>query len=178
MFWVAFRYNALYVTKSVSDTGGLLYPTALNQLFVGIYMFEIYLIGLFFLARDKEQRWVCLGQAVVMITATVVTGGVQVLLNQAFGPILEYLPHIEGSEPPNTGDFNEDASHVFENDVLHACEPTIWIPRDPLGISDNEISETRESDKNIRIVNDKARIDLERRVIIDFEIEPESVTTR
>ena len=81
MFWVAFRYNALYVTKSSSDTGGLLYLTALNQLFTGIYTLEICLVGLFFLARDEEQRWVCLGQAIIMIIASVVTGGFQVVLH-------------------------------------------------------------------------------------------------
>ena len=81
MFWVAFRYNLLYVTKSIKDTGGLLYPAALNQLFVGMYVFEIFLVGLFLLARDKEQRWVCLGQAMIMTAATIVTAGFQVVLN-------------------------------------------------------------------------------------------------
>ena len=55
MFWIAFRYNILYVTKLDSDTGGLLYPAALNQLFVGLYIFEVCLVGLFFLARDENQ---------------------------------------------------------------------------------------------------------------------------
>ena len=169
MFWVAFRYNVLYVTKSVSDTGGLLYPTALNQLFVGIYVLEVCLIGLFLLARDQDQKWTCLGQAVIMIAVTGVTGGFQVVLNQAFGPLLRFLPHMEGNEPPEPRNFDGEVSSICENDALRACRPTIWIPRDPLGISDNEVSETRESNMEIWVSNDKARINLRRRVVIDEE---------
>ena len=167
MFWVAFRYNILYVTKSISDTGGLLYPTALNHLFVGIYTFEIFLVGLLLLTRDKEQRWVCLGQAVIMTTTTVMTGVFQVILNQAFGPLLEFLPHVEGCEQPKPRSLDEDVSSICENGALYACRPTIWIPRDPLGISDYEVSETRESNKELRISNDKARIGLKRRIVND-----------
>lgn len=167
MFWVVFRYNILYVTKSISDTGGLLYPTALNHLFVGIYTFEIFLVGLFLLARDKEQRWVCLGQAVIMIATTGVTGVFQVVLNRAFGPLLGILPHAEGCEPLKPESLDEDAWSICENDALRACRPTIWIPRDPLGISDNEVFETRESNEELWISNDKARICLKRRIVID-----------
>ena len=167
MFWVAFRYSILYVTKSISDTGGLLYPTALNHLFVGIYTFEVFLVGLLLLARDKEQQWVCLGQAVIMTTTTVVTGVFQVILNQAFGPLLEFLLYVEGSEHPKPRSLDEDVSSICENGALHACRPTIWIPRDPLGISDYEVSETREFNKELRISNDKARIGLKRRIVID-----------
>lgn len=167
MFWVAFRYNVIFVMKSISDTGGLLYPTALNQLFVGIYTFEICLIGLFLLARDEDQKWACLGQAVIMVAGTLLTGGFQVVLNQAFEPLLRFLPHVKGNEPSNPGIFDEDASSNYENDALRACRPTIWIPRDPLGVSDNEVFETRGLDKETWISNDKARISLKRRVLID-----------
>lgn len=132
-------------------------------------MLQIFLIGLFLLARDTEQRWTCLGQAVIMIAATVVTGGFQVVLNQAFGPLLEFLPHIKGSERPKPETFGEEAWGICENDALHADRPTIWIPRDPLGISDHEVSETQESSKELRISNDNARIDLKRRIEIDVD---------
>ena len=167
MFWIAFRYNLLYVTKSNRETGGLLYPTALNQLFVWIYVFEVFLVGLFLLARDKEQRWVCLGQAVIMVIATVATGSFQVGLNQAFGPLLGFLPNIDSNEPLKPGNLEEDALNVCENDALRACRPTIWIPRDLVGFSDEEVAETRDFHYELRISNDKARIDLERRIEID-----------
>ena len=55
MYWLVFRYNILYVMLLENDTGGLLYPTALNQLFTSIYILEIYLIGLFLLICDENQ---------------------------------------------------------------------------------------------------------------------------
>ena len=102
-----------------------------------------------------------------MTATTALTGVFQVILNQAFGPLLGFLPHLEGSEQPNPESLDEDASSVCENDALHACQPTIWIPKDPLGISDYEVSETIESNKELWISNDKARIGLKRRVTID-----------
>lgn len=167
LFWMAFRYNIIFVTKSVSDTGGLLYPTALNQLFVGIYTFEICLIGLFLLARNQDRKWTCLGQAVIMVVATVLTGGFQMILSQAFEPLLRFLPRIIRNASSEPGITNEGVSPVCENNALHACRATIWIPRDPLGISDSEILETRESNDDLWIRNDKARINMDRRIEID-----------
>ncbi|KAI9868616.1 MAG: hypothetical protein M1813_004466 [Trichoglossum hirsutum] len=92
LFWIVYRYNTLYVTKFRFDTGGLLYPKALNQLFTGLYVMELCLIGLFFLVRDEENKIVCLGQGIVMIVATVLTVIYQFLLNGAFGPLFRYLP--------------------------------------------------------------------------------------
>ncbi|KAH0542935.1 hypothetical protein FGG08_002704 [Glutinoglossum americanum] len=92
LFWVVYRYNTLYVTKFRFDTGGLLYPKALNQLFTGLYVMELCLIGLFFLIRDDENKVVCLGQGIVMSVITGLTVIYQYLLNSAFGPLLRYLP--------------------------------------------------------------------------------------
>lgn len=92
LFWFVYRYNTLYVTKFRFDTGGLLFPRAINQLFTGIYVMEISLIGLFFLVRDSNGHVACEGQAVIMIVMTVLTVGFQMLLNEAFGPLIRYLP--------------------------------------------------------------------------------------
>ncbi|KAH0564904.1 hypothetical protein GP486_001703 [Trichoglossum hirsutum] len=92
LFWVVYRYNTLYVTKFRFDTGGLLYPKALNQLFTGLYVMELCLIGLFFLVRDEKDKVVCLGQGIVMIVVTALTVIYQFILNSAFGPLLRYLP--------------------------------------------------------------------------------------
>ena len=44
------------------DTGGLVYPKAINQLFVGLYVMECYLIGLFFLVRNEHNQVAYIGQ--------------------------------------------------------------------------------------------------------------------
>lgn len=92
LFWFVYRYNTLYVTKFRFDTGGLLFPRAINQLFTGIYVMELCLIGLFFLVRDHNGNVACEGQAIVMIVVMILTAGFQFLLNEAFGPLIRYLP--------------------------------------------------------------------------------------
>ena len=97
LFWVVYRYNTLYVTKFRFDTGGLLFPKAINHLFAGLYVMELCLIGLFFLVRDADPQGnaigsPCKGQAIVMIVVLICTVIYQVLLNHAFGPLFRYLP--------------------------------------------------------------------------------------
>jgi hypothetical protein len=92
LFWVVYRYNTLYVTKFRFDTGGLLFPRALNQLFTGVYVMEICLIGMFFLVQDADGNIACEGQAICMIVVLILTALFQYLVNDAFNPLFRYLP--------------------------------------------------------------------------------------
>ncbi|KAK1759367.1 DUF221-domain-containing protein [Echria macrotheca] len=92
LLWGANRYNMLYVTRFRTDTGGVLYPRAINQTFTGLYVMELCLIGLFFLAEDEQGNNVCFAQAIIMIVALILTALYQFLLNSSFGPLLRYLP--------------------------------------------------------------------------------------
>ncbi|KAL8694289.1 MAG: hypothetical protein Q9218_001057 [Villophora microphyllina] len=97
LFWLVYRYNTLYVTKFRFDTGGLLFPKAINQLFTGLYVMELCLIGLFFLVRDDDGKGKptgtpCKGQAIIMIVVLILTVVYQFLLNNAFAPLFRYLP--------------------------------------------------------------------------------------
>ncbi|RAO71852.1 uncharacterized protein BHQ10_007864 [Talaromyces amestolkiae] len=92
LFWFVYRYNTLYVTKFRFDTGGLLFPKAINQMFTGLYVMELCLVGLFFLVRDENDRVACQGQAIVMIVVLILTLGYQYFLNEAFSPLIRYLP--------------------------------------------------------------------------------------
>ncbi|KAL1879407.1 hypothetical protein VTK73DRAFT_6939 [Phialemonium thermophilum] len=92
LLWVANRYNMLYVTRFRSDTGGVLYPRAVNQTFTGLYVMELCLIGLFFLSTDAAGKRACVPQAIIMIVAMILTALYQYLLNSSFGPLFRYLP--------------------------------------------------------------------------------------
>ncbi|CRG84611.1 putative protein RSN1 [Talaromyces islandicus] len=92
LFWFVYRYNTLYVTKFRFDTGGLLFPKAINQLFTGLYVMELCLVGLFFLVRDEKDTVACQGQAIIMIIVLILTVGYQYFLNEAFSPLIRYLP--------------------------------------------------------------------------------------
>ena len=92
VFWIVYRYNVLYVYQFHNDTGGLLFPVAVNQLFAGLYTMELCLIGFFLLARNPGGNVACLPQAAIMIVALVLTVLYQWALNGAFQPLFRYLP--------------------------------------------------------------------------------------
>ncbi|KAG2167160.1 hypothetical protein VTO58DRAFT_101270 [Aureobasidium pullulans] len=89
IYWITQRYNALYVYQFRHDTGGLLFPRAINQLFVGLYIMEIAMIGLFFAFPGDDK---CTAQAIIMIVMLVATAIFQWLINDAFAPLFRYLP--------------------------------------------------------------------------------------
>lgn len=92
LFWVVYRYNVLYVYQFRNDTGGLLFPTAVNQLFVGLYVMELCLVGYFFISTNDEGQVVCAPQAGIMIVCLVFTVLFQWILKSAFKPLFQYLP--------------------------------------------------------------------------------------
>jgi hypothetical protein len=92
LYWIANRYCMLYIFKVKEDTGGLLYPRAINQTFTGLYFMELCMIGLFFLVRDHNNNVACYPQAIVMIVITALTILYQFLLNQSFSPLFRHLP--------------------------------------------------------------------------------------
>jgi calcium permeable stress-gated cation channel len=53
---------------------------------------ELCLVGLFFLVRDEQDAVACQGQAIIMIVVIILTFGYQYLLNEAFSPLIRYLP--------------------------------------------------------------------------------------
>jgi calcium permeable stress-gated cation channel len=92
LYWIANRYCMLYIFKVKEDTGGLLYPCAINQTFTGLYFMELCMIGLFFLVQDTNQNMACIPQAIIMIVVTALTVLYQTLLNQSFSPLFRHLP--------------------------------------------------------------------------------------
>ncbi|KAL7938001.1 hypothetical protein V8C35DRAFT_290545 [Trichoderma chlorosporum] len=92
LLWVAQRYSMLYVTRFEVDTGGVLYPRALNQTFTGIYVMELCLAGLFFIVVDESGTHSCTPHGIVMIVVLILTILYQILLNSSFSPLFRYLP--------------------------------------------------------------------------------------
>ena len=92
LFWVAYRHNYYYVQRNKVDTHGLLFNNAMSQLFAGIYILEIALIGLFFLVRDTEDNVACSSQAIIMIVVLVLTAAFHFLMEQHLRPLFEFLP--------------------------------------------------------------------------------------
>ncbi|KAK5165486.1 phosphate metabolism protein 7 [Saxophila tyrrhenica] len=95
-FYFAYRYNLMFVSNSNIDTKGRIYPRALQQLFVGLYVAELCLIGLFAIATRTSV--VALGPMILMILFLVFTALYQMALNNALTPLLTYLPKSMDAE--------------------------------------------------------------------------------
>ncbi|KAH8680998.1 hypothetical protein BX600DRAFT_8906 [Xylariales sp. PMI_506] len=91
LFYTAYRYNILFVTDTKIDTRGLIYPRALKQLFAGIYVAELTMIGLF-------ATTVAIGPMVLMIVFLVFSVLFQITINKALDPLLYSLPRTLESE--------------------------------------------------------------------------------
>lgn len=85
LFYLAYRYNLLFVSDTAVDTQGLFYPRALKQLFVGIYLAEVCMVGMFAVSK-------AIGPCVLMAIFLVFTVLFQISLGKALNPLLYSLP--------------------------------------------------------------------------------------
>ncbi|OAA68874.1 DUF221 domain protein [Cordyceps fumosorosea ARSEF 2679] len=92
LLWLAQRYAMVYVYRMESDTGGVLYPRAINQTFTGLYFMQLCMSGLFFLVKDAKGELACITHGVIMLVVMVLTMIYQYLLNRSFSPLFRYLP--------------------------------------------------------------------------------------
>ncbi|WQF80264.1 Putative CSC1/OSCA1-like, 7TM region, 10TM putative phosphate transporter, extracellular tail [Colletotrichum destructivum] len=92
LLWFAQRYSMLYVTRFETDTGGVLYPRAINQTFTGLYVMEACLAGLFFITVDENDNSAATPQGVIMLVTLGLTAIYQISLNTSFSPLFRYLP--------------------------------------------------------------------------------------
>ncbi|RDA86989.1 hypothetical protein CP532_6718 [Ophiocordyceps camponoti-leonardi (nom. inval.)] len=287
LLWVAQRYTMIYVYRFETDTGGVLYPRAINQTFTGLYFMELLMAGLFFIVRDDSAAAKCTAHGVIMIVVFLLTALYQLALNISFAPLLRYLPitfedeavlrdeafqraqdfrfgtarhelgadDAKASECEERSSFGENADekrpglessdvrhaaqgchvvkqmgtlakdgghqlrrlkhksdnsravqyrrrqrqrdleaqraigdalyggvpddiedltpeerdaltrHAFQHYALRARRPTVWIPRDDLGVSDDEIRRTRQYSEHIWISNEGTALDSKVRVV-------------
>lgn len=85
LLYLATRYNLLFVYNAKIDTKGLVYPRALQQITVGIYLSIVCMIGLFGVSQAA-------GPAVLMVLFLVGSILFHVSLNGAINPLLNTLP--------------------------------------------------------------------------------------
>lgn len=230
LFYFAYRYNLLFVSNVVVDTKGLVYPRALGHLFIGLYVAEVCLIGLFAIATAGGVG--ALGPLIMMVIMLIFTTLYQLNLNTAMAPLIKFLPKsldaeerrllevergdhndveddryaadgarkegytVTGREPseapphkkPNfltkwlRPDIYTDyetmrrlvpkeiaihySAHVEETAFYHPSisspAPLLWIPRDPMGISKEEVATTS---KTIPITDEGAVFDEKNKIV-------------
>ncbi|VUC34369.1 unnamed protein product [Clonostachys rosea] len=91
IFYQSYRYNLLFVASVEVDTRGLMYPKALKQLFAGIYLAEVCLIGMFLVSKAFAQA----GLIIALLVFSILY---QISLGRALNPLLYNLPRTLQAE--------------------------------------------------------------------------------
>ena len=70
-----YKYLFLYQLDQppAGDTGGLFFPKAMQHLFVGLYIQQICLAALFFLAQDENKKPSAVPEGALMIVLIIFT---------------------------------------------------------------------------------------------------------
>jgi hypothetical protein len=164
------------------------FPTALQQLFIGLYTMELFLIGLFLLVRSPEGRPVCLWQTLIMGVLALITAGFQYSSTGSFEALQKYVPVSLHEEFPvadtlretrvdervtkatsglrergHSGSYPRNPQEV----ALNLDAPVVWIPADSLSISDDEVYRIRRDHPNISTSNAGAGINERGKVVAE-----------
>lgn len=93
MFYLAwkFLFTQVFDQPDKSETGGMYFPMAVSNLFVGLYIEQICLACLFFLkaAQDKTSSIV---EGILMLVLLGITIGFQIWIQKSYDPITKFLP--------------------------------------------------------------------------------------
>ncbi|TDL22859.1 DUF221-domain-containing protein [Rickenella mellea] len=94
LFYQLWKYLFLYQLEqpAAGDTGGLFFPKAMQHIFVGLYVQQICLAALFFLARDQNKKPSAIPEGALMIVLLVVTVFYNLIIVNSYGPLLHSLP--------------------------------------------------------------------------------------
>lgn len=79
-------------TPPATETGGRFYPKAITHIFVGLYIEELCLCGLFFLAQDADGKQSAIPEGAVMVVLIVITALYHIVLIKGYHPLVDYLP--------------------------------------------------------------------------------------
>ncbi|KAF9259050.1 DUF221-domain-containing protein [Marasmius fiardii PR-910] len=121
-FYQMYKFLFLYCYQQdlSTDTGGLFFPKAIQHVFVGLYIQQICLAALFFLAQG-----VAIPMGALTVVLIVVTVAFHIVINNSYGPLIHALPlslvdkmHVETEEEqdvePNNGS-NDRSLSVVDN---------------------------------------------------------------
>lgn len=196
LFYISYIYQMFYVSNFPNDSGGLVFPTAIYQSFTGIYLMEIMLAALFFLAQNQSGSQSAIPQGILMCILIIITIIVQYIISSSFNPLTYYLPvdsqefsrldrnHSRQfpwtktrnkilnisqtlNESYSINNINDSVAEFYDNGMENAYmhpamrdpTPIIWIPKDILGIAQDQVEQALSSRLNIIISTQGATFD-------------------
>lgn len=90
--FVQYLFLLVIDNPPANETGGRFYPKALTHIFVGLYIEQICLAGLFFLAQDTNGNQSAIPQGAIMVVLIVITVLFQLLMLKSYKPLIDHLP--------------------------------------------------------------------------------------
>jgi len=113
-FYLLWKYLFLWQLDQPrsSETGGLFFPKAIQHMFVGLYLQQICLAALFFLATDQNDHPAAIPEGALMVALIAFTAFFNLIIHNSYGPLLHSLPLSLASRtmPVDGGvDYNRDA---------------------------------------------------------------------
>ena len=186
LLYFAYLHNFLYVYDQRIDTGGMIFPRAIWQSFTGIYLLEVFMTGLFGIVGAYPQLVLFVITIPITILYQIllqwkIERSFGILDNDCEdmvwrSPISEKPSPILGIRSPigKRSEVSVPVSHPgvqqsaqihtiivtdnFQHPAVTAVVKTIWIPQDSLGISEEEINDTKAAG-DIKITDEGARLD-------------------
>ena len=78
LFYLLYKYLFTWVNDQPhsSDTGGLFFPKAIQHLFVGLYVQQLCLCALFFLAQNSDNKPSAIPEGALMIVLIIFTASI------------------------------------------------------------------------------------------------------
>jgi hypothetical protein len=197
LFYLLYKYLFIWVYEQGTDTGGLFFPLAIQQLFVGLYVEQVCLAALFFLAQNDNHRPGAIPEGALMVVLIVFTAFFHLIINSSYGPLEQALPlsladkmYSETTAQPPDEDNDKQSSNchfvsnaapesvehiepqVYEEGMYGFAHPsisepqrTVWLPRDSLGLAEEEQKACREAgvDASVgpdAVMDEKGKVDV------------------
>ncbi|KAF9787955.1 DUF221-domain-containing protein [Thelephora terrestris] len=93
-FYQAWKYAFTWQLEQspASETGGLFFPKAIQHIFAGMYVQQVCLAALFFLAQDQNRKPSAIPMGALMIVLIILTICFNLLIVDSYGPLKSALP--------------------------------------------------------------------------------------
>ncbi|KAH9026750.1 DUF221-domain-containing protein [Lactarius pseudohatsudake] len=94
LFYMLYKYLFTWVNDQPpsSETGGLFFPKAIQHVFVGLYVQQVCLCALFFLAQGSNEKPSAIPEGALMVVLIIFTAFFQNTILNSYGPLIKYLP--------------------------------------------------------------------------------------
>ncbi|KAK7677350.1 hypothetical protein QCA50_019680 [Cerrena zonata] len=94
LFYQLWKYLFLWQLDQPrsGETGGLFFPKAIQHVFVGMYIQQVCLAALFFLAQNDQDHPAAIPEGALMIVLIVFTAFFHIIINNSYGPLIHSLP--------------------------------------------------------------------------------------